>query len=61
LREEFWCRLETEDRFLHFGYDYYMYVGVKTTCSASITFAREVGLFVEQFDSPYLEIKQDRA
>jgi hypothetical protein len=39
LREEFWCRLEAEGRFLHFGYDYYMYVGVKSKCAVSIAAA----------------------
>jgi hypothetical protein len=61
LREEFWCRLESDDRFLHFGYDYYMYVGVKSRCLASIVAAEACGLFVEQFDSPYFETKQKRA
>ena len=28
LREQFWCHLEHENKmFVHFGYDYYMYVG----------------------------------
>jgi hypothetical protein len=61
LREEFWCRLEAGGRFLHFGYDYYMYVGVKSACPASVAAAVASGLFVERFQSPYFEIKQDRA
>jgi hypothetical protein len=28
LREEFWCRLEGSKGFVHFGWDYYMYIGV---------------------------------
>ena len=28
LREEFWCRFEGQDAFVHVGYDYYMYVAV---------------------------------
>ncbi len=55
LREEFWCRLEAGGRFLHFGYDYYMYVGVKKECACSIETAHEMGLFVEKFPSPYYE------
>jgi hypothetical protein len=58
LREEFWCRLEADDHFLHFGYDFYMYVGVKCECIASIAAAEARGLFVEQFNSPYFETKQ---
>jgi hypothetical protein len=61
LREKFWCRLEADDRFLHFGYDYYMYVGVKSECVTSIAAAAAIGLFVEQFASPYFQTKQDRA
>ena len=55
LREEFWCRLEIDDRFIHFGYDYYVYIGVKSRCEASIRSAHTHGLFVEPFASPYLE------
>ena len=28
LRDEFWCRFESPGGFLHFGWDYYMYIGV---------------------------------
>jgi len=53
LREEYWCRLESSDAFVHVGYDYYMYVGVTRPCNNSIRFAHEAGLFVEEFISPY--------
>jgi hypothetical protein len=55
LRGEFWCRLEAGKRFVHFGYDYYMYVGVESECLGSIAAATARGLFVERFDSPYIE------
>lgn len=55
LRSSIWCRLVGSDAFLHFGYDYYMYVGVPIECPASIDFATRSGLFVEPFESPYLE------
>lgn len=61
LRGEFWCKLETDERFLHFGYDYYMYVGVKSECLSSIAAATAPGLFVERFESPYIERTQKRA
>ena len=32
LREEFWCRLEGGQSFIHFGWDYYMYIGVFHPC-----------------------------
>ena len=53
LRGEFWCRFESEASFLHFGYDYYMYVGVPILCPESIALATRMGLFVEDFCSPY--------
>jgi hypothetical protein len=53
LREECWCMISTNDFFLHFGYDYYMYVG----CSQGFDFVRKLAenndLFCEIMDSPY--------
>jgi hypothetical protein len=54
LRQEFWCKLEAGGRFVHFGWDYYMYVGVVSRCESSIGKAKALGLFVEEIDSPYL-------
>lgn len=53
LREEFWCRLEGSRCFLHTGYDYYLYVGVARPCPESLALAKSLGLFVEEFPSPY--------
>ena len=53
LRDEYWCRLEWSDAFIHIGYDYYMYLGVMTHCPNAIAFASANGLFVESFESPY--------
>jgi len=53
LREEFWCKFEGPDSFIHIGYDYYMYVGVPTPCSKAEQVAAGIGLFVEPFKSPY--------
>jgi hypothetical protein len=58
LRGEFWCRLESPAGFIHLGYDYYMYVGVAQPCPGAAAFARQNGLFVEPFRSPYREQKQ---
>ena len=55
LREEFWCRLEADDAFVHFGWDYYMYVGVSCDCRLAERTATELGLYVEEFASPYHE------
>ena len=53
LREEFWCRLEAVDGFIHVGWDYYMYVGVIKGDELAISKATNRGLFVEDFVSPY--------
>ncbi len=55
LREEFWCRLEGSDGFIHFGWDYYMYIGVRHPCPTARAMAVELGLYVEEFASPYVE------
>lgn len=55
LREELWCRLEMPGRFfLHFGYDYYMYVGCRADLPEAVAEAERLGLFVELHPSPYL-------
>jgi hypothetical protein len=56
LRELIWCKLEANaGLYFHFGWDYYMYcVGVELTtenCNAITA----IGLFVEEFPSPYLD------
>ena len=55
LREEFWCRLEGPVGFVHLGWDYYMYIGVRCLCSEAQELTRRQGLFVEAFPSPYGE------
>lgn len=52
LREILWCRLEHPRMFVHFGYDYYMYVG----CNKKIDENRYTeGMYIEPFKSPYLD------
>ncbi|MEA2510692.1 MAG: hypothetical protein QOJ59_179 [Thermomicrobiales bacterium] len=54
LRSLLWCKLEEPGRFfIHFGHDYYMYIGSAVPCPESIAFAHRVGLFVEEMESPY--------
>jgi hypothetical protein len=54
LREYIWCRLAgPQHSYLHFGYDYYMYVGLPKSCS---TVALPLGIFMEDVESPYLTI-----
>ncbi|AEB75053.1 hypothetical protein [Clostridium botulinum] len=56
LREHLWCKLENENKmFIHFGYDYYMYIGSDSKCDYIINKIEHMGLFVEKIKSPYLE------
>jgi hypothetical protein len=56
LREHLWCRFEDDSgAFVHFGYDYNMYIGVSRTSPLVIVGAERLGLFVEDFPSPYRE------
>jgi len=56
LREFLWCKLEEDQKiFVHFGYDYYMFIGSSEKPPKSIIKKIEkMGLFVEEFESPYL-------
>ncbi|ATP39790.1 hypothetical protein CSE16_06825 [Solibacillus sp. R5-41] len=54
LRNFLWCELYSKDNFfVHFGWDYYMYIGSNVNCLSTIKFATNNGLFVEQFTSPH--------
>lgn len=56
LREDFWCKLEAKDFFIHFGYDYYMYIGADIEEEKMSEIARKNGLFAEHIGiSPYLD------
>ena len=57
LREEYWCRFEGADGFVHIGWDYYMYVGVPHPCPTARAEAAKLGLHVEEFRSPYSEVE----
>ncbi|QKS72318.1 hypothetical protein FLK61_37430 [Paenalkalicoccus suaedae] len=53
LREHIWCRLHANDSmFVHFGHDYYMFIGSEKKCADTLQKIRESGLFVEDFHSP---------
>lgn len=56
LREHMWCKLEKSSlMFVHFGYDYYMYIGSDRKCNKAIEKVIKSGLFVEEYQSPYKE------
>lgn len=55
LRENIWCKLENLDGFfVHFGYDYNMYIGSNLDCEIQVNKIEEAGLFAEVKESPYL-------
>jgi hypothetical protein len=55
LRELLWCKLESESGFyIHFGYDYYMYIGSPVPSENAVAYGRQRGLFIEEMASPYL-------
>ena len=55
LRNAIWCKLGFKKQFfVHFGYDYYMYIGASEDCTEAKEVVKETGLFIEDFKSPYL-------
>ena len=55
LRNAIWCKLGYKKQFfIHFGYDYYMYIGASEECAKAKEIVKETGLFIEDFKSPYL-------
>ncbi len=55
LREKYWAKLENDNSFIHFGWDYYMYIGVPKDPKMAKKYAESRGLYVEEFESPYNE------
>lgn len=54
LRDKLWCKLRySRKMFVHFGWDFYMYIGSSSACENVTTAIEKSGLFVEAFKSPY--------
>ena len=54
LRDKLWCKLRySRKMFVHFGWDFYMYIGSSLVCDEAILSIEKSGLFVEPFESPY--------
>lgn len=53
LREQCWLKLIAEDFFVHFGYDYYMYIGSELPIESVAKIVAQYGLYCEQYHSPY--------
>ena len=55
LREVLWCKLINNGKiWIHFGYDYYMYIGTILSAEDISEIVTSNGLFFERFKSPYL-------
>jgi hypothetical protein len=62
LRDLAWGKLILPGRaYVHFGYDYYMYLGLPSHCRDAIAAVSQRGLFVEPFRSPYLRQRPSRS
>lgn len=58
LREVIWCRLEGPSGFyVHFGYDYYMYIGSESSELETPLLPSEI--YAEPFESPYHKESSD--
>jgi hypothetical protein len=56
LREKIGGQLTSQSgMFVHFGYDYYMYIGINSNHPEVISSIQNLGLYVEPFESPYLD------
>ena len=53
LREQCWLKLASKDFFIHFGYDYYMYIGSMLPSNRVTEIVAQHGLYCEQYTSPY--------
>ena len=59
LRNNFWARIVSERMEVHFGYDYYMYIGVSEKLDDAKSIPEKHGLFIENRTSPYIESEDD--
>ena len=53
LRAKYWCLFESDLAYVHFGYDYYSYIGIPHISNADLDVITKNGLFVEDYKSPY--------
>jgi len=57
LRELCWGKLVGKRLFIHFGYDYYMYVATQEHLEKIQSLTKENGLYCEKIMSPYFQAK----
>ncbi len=53
LRGCTWVKMESRKMFVHFGYDYYMYIGLEEQYEHVMGEVKNSGLFFEEMESPY--------
>lgn len=54
LRQKFWCKIESDNMFIHFGYDYYMYIGSKSELNETVINFGGINIYLEKIkESPY--------
>lgn len=53
LQEKSWVKLEANNFFIHFGYDYYMYIGTELPSLSVEKIVNKHHLFCEKTFSPY--------
>ncbi len=49
LRNRCWCRLESNEMYIHFGYDYYVYISVDLPKDKVVMACKEFGLFCDEW------------
>lgn len=59
LREKCWLKLEAENFFIHFGYDFYLYIGTVVPEEFVARIAQDQNLYCECYHSPYRENGDD--
>ena len=59
LREFIHCNFITRNFFVHFGYDYYLYIGSNSYYDEPLRFTEAQNLFVEEVISPYYTEEKD--
>jgi hypothetical protein len=52
LRNNLWCRLNHPRMYLHFGHDFYMFIGCEMECVKLRNNIQSSGLFIEDWISP---------
>lgn len=59
LRNKCWCRLYGENFYIHFGYDFYMYIRCTVPYAEVVCICRENQLYAVEQDSPYVTIDSE--